>query len=915
MIAALLLCLLGGAQDDATEQVDIIVEKEDWTLPADLRLRVRVVSITPAEPTTIQWRHGGEGLGGNVSRGDFGKDLPVGTWSDPVPVTAFGGRTFPRVRFLTLTAGRAGRSERISKEDPDRRRKVGFSTDVELEFELLQGDRSLKRWSARGPRGGTIGLVIPAERLAGGKGPDDAHFLEGFTDLRAYARARTETLEGLRWAKGPRPERFSILTTLGGFGEGSGYGVRHTDTDITRLECRSLRVLGVNGFVNAPDFAVESVREKGGFEGGFGRAIYRQLGGYPVPSFRKGRKNEPDAGCPSSPAVAERMREMIRTGLEEARSFAVDEVWWRTVDEIGAVVDRSAEGKAHLSKCDRCAEGFQTYLKGLGVTAADVGADRWEDVRPLDLWSKRDGTPPWRNDPADALRAYHTARFNNHVSAKLFTPLREALAEANRTRTSGPAVYSFALRGNTFLMRGHSLDFFNYYRHADNAFVYETSNRDARIWGWDGYLCDVGRVVSADQGLRFGVYVKPHRGAPVQRALAAASRGATMIYWYTYGPDYAKGDSFSSRPDRLEETAKAAWLLGQAEDVLYGAVPLVPAQVAVVKPRTSEIWRRLDGRSANDWENAKWIYTALTHAHLPVDPVDEEMVATADLSRYRVIYVNGPNITRAAAAKLAGWVRAGGTLVTSGGGLARNEANQPLAELQSVLGLKRRGKVEEKLTFKGYGASGLQAFRETVDVGIDVSGKAPFDASFRPTVGREELWPAEGAESPASFSDRRRAAVVRHRAGKGTTTVIGLFPGLEYSMKVRRDVFDMSRDFDAGIRRWTTGPALEVVSPPATVSHPLVEIRLVRNPETGKRAAVLMNWAYKVTGKRIRGKRASTVKALVPMKDLEVRIRGIDGIGAVRSAVLDRVLDVERGEDSVRVVLPLLEEGDVLRLE
>src|ERR1043165_5605369 len=90
-----------------------------------------------------------------------------------------------------------------------------------------------------------------------------------------------------------------------------------------------------------------------------------------------------------------------------------------------------------------------------------------------------------------------------------------------------PHIYSFALRGNTFLMGGHSLDFFDFYRHADNAFVYETSNRDARVWQWDSYLCDVGRIVSQDQHIQFGIYIKPHRGAPIQRTLAAAARGAT----------------------------------------------------------------------------------------------------------------------------------------------------------------------------------------------------------------------------------------------------------------------------------------------------------------------------------------------------------------------------------------------------
>ena len=38
-----------------------------------------------------------------------------------------------------------------------------------------------------------------------------------------------------------------------------------------------------------------------------------------------------------------------------------------------------------------------------------------------------------------------------------------------------------------------------------------------------------------------------------------------MLYWYTYGPDYKKGDSFSQDADALKLTSKAAHLLGVAE--------------------------------------------------------------------------------------------------------------------------------------------------------------------------------------------------------------------------------------------------------------------------------------------------------------------------------------------------------------
>ena len=48
-----------------------------------------------------------------------------------------------------------------------------------------------------------------------------------------------------------------------------------------------------------------------------------------------------------------------------------------------------------------------------------------------------------------------------------------------------------------------------------------------------------------------------------QRMLAAVSRGVRVIEWYTYVPDYSKGDSFSQSPELLERVAGAARFLGR----------------------------------------------------------------------------------------------------------------------------------------------------------------------------------------------------------------------------------------------------------------------------------------------------------------------------------------------------------------
>ena len=81
----------------------------------------------------------------------------------------------------------------------------------------------------------------------------------------------------------------------------------------------------------------------------------------------------------------------------------------------------------------------------------------------------------------------------------LLTPVRDFFKEQNelkqRALTEGrldspeakqPWVYTYALRGVNFLIAGHSLEYFEFYRHADTGFMYETSNRDPRGPGISG---------------------------------------------------------------------------------------------------------------------------------------------------------------------------------------------------------------------------------------------------------------------------------------------------------------------------------------------------------------------------------------------------------------------------------------------
>jgi len=925
----------GLAQQD-TEQIDVpILKSQSFRIPDDLAVRVRLKSITPNEPTAIEWRHGGEGQGGDVIRGVFAKSgvpadapteahkLQIGQWSTPVTITSIAQR-FSEKFFLTVTAGNPGRTGE-------------YSTGLAFEFEFLAGNKVIKRFTAEGPDGGTATIVIPLYRLVEGTEPNSPEFVAELTDVLEYARRRAQSLENLPWANWPLPTRYAIINNVGGYGTGYGYGIRTTDQAVTGAELRSLRQLGVNGFRDGPDFIVQMLREGGPEAQKWNRAMIAPVMGFPVDKYRQGRDENPQAGCPFGDDVAARTQRLVAESLEGILSLPVEEVWGLTVDEIGAVVDGSREKKAHLSVCPRCIRGFQDWLKKKGLTPSDFCASQWSEVRPLNVWNS-EGAKPWLNERSPALAAYYTLDFNNYVTAMMFTRLREAFARANDAKRAAlasggdpdspqarqPWIYSYALRGNTFLMKGHSLDFFDFYRLADNAIVYETSNRGPRIWGWDSYLCDVQRVVGERMPLAQGIYIKPHRGAPVQRMLSAVSRGDTMLYWYTYGPDYKKGDSFSQDPEALQLTSKAAHLLGVAEDALYGSTWAVPAEVAVVKPETTQRWMNLSGDPPHltaAWENAKWIYSALQHSHIPVDPIDEVMLAEDDLSKYKIIYVSGSHITEKAARGLERYVRNGGTVYTSGWGLARDEANQPLATLQPAIGLQGRNEPEMWYRVSLYGATNIESYDESgnrlapVPPGATISGGDIIRSSFAPMVGREVLRPEGRTEILARFADGG-PAMTRRSYGKGQVYVVGFFPGLEYSASVRRIDFNMRRDFETARRLVVAAPALELTRPIVDASDPLVEGVLLKTPANGMRAVTLANWAYGVAALKedASGRRSAVVKHL-PVDNLQVTIRGDKAPNQVISCMLRRTLRFTASANRIVVELPRLEEGDVLLLK
>lgn len=859
-------------------------------------LRLRVTGLDPGQSPRAAWRRGGEGLGGTTRRGEFRdasgqRALAVGEWSRPVPL----GEVLPpgddSDGYLTLTAGESGR-------EPGK----PVSKNVRFELEQIAAGAVVRRLEAVAPEGGTLTLLVPAAMTKG--------FVNQLSTAAEVAEARRQLL--MDHAGTPAralPQKWSILSDLGGFGSGFGYGIRVTDPKVVDTELDSLLRLGVTGLRALP----ESLRA--GLPGA-GRFRARVLGPIGYPTTDK-RREPSSAGCPFDPGIAARAARIAESALTKARAENSDTVWTLTQDEIGAVTDQAPEGKAHLATCERCRAGFVGWLKQQGLTPAELGAGKWDEVRPLPIWNNPER--PWLASAGLRRRAFLTRQFLNVASASMFSEIRAEFSRYNAAPRASDsreprAIYSYALRGSNFLSNGSSLDLFEFYRHADNAIVWETSNRDARSWGWDSYLMDVQRVVAERLGLAEGIYIKPHRGAAVQRALSAVARGNSLIYWYTYGPDYWKGDAFSGDRVALLSAQRAAQLLGAAEPWLFGATLAEQPRVAIVKPETTLAWANLSaepGLAVASWENAKWVYSALQHAHVPVDPLDERLLSESKLERYAAIYVNGSHLTRQAALALVRYVKGGGVLVASAGGLQWDEASEPLRVLEPVFGVSQRRAAQLACGIMAFRAKQLDSLaacteRDRVQAGFDGSG-TPL------VIGSERLEPLPASEVLARFRDGS-PAMLRHRFGKGRAFLLGTFAGLEYGAPVLRDGFDMGRDLDATRRSYLLEPLRGLVVGPVACSAPLVEPVLLKSADGGH-ALTLANWAYAAKDQLSEETGAPEHVALQPARDVRLVIHPLKQLRRAYSAALQRELTIEPSAAGPVVTLPLLEEGDVLRLE
>lgn len=494
----------------------------------------------------------------------------------------------------------------------------------------------------------------------------------------------------------------------------------------------------------------------------------------------------------------ERMREHARRDAERFRQTG------RKLDELAACMlmdEPGGQPASFLARDDAYCDAFRDWLRKQGLTPQELLESDWDAVRPV-AESARDQHP--------ALH-YFTQRFRT-VALGDFMAAQQRIIEANYGRKL-PTCVNFsdgAVYHANFYSQG--VDYF------------ELLDRDDQnaIWGEDwsnlasSYQCaafnvDLMRAAARQRGQTVGHYLIAHAGrTPWDIELKAASetaRGVRMWMNFCYGPSWGSHEGgppwrthlWYAKPETWLANAEILREIGGVEDWLLTARP-APAEVALLYNSSSDIWTMASNFAFGFDRMHTWL--ALSHGQMPVDIVSERDVASGRLSSYRVCYLSGPNLTRAAGAKLKAWVEAGGTLWLTAGAASRDEFNRPLDTLTALLPADRG----ELATLEPHRSAGRFLSHLATKDKVRWQGTELAVLSVK-----QSQKPRAAAAILANFADGT-PAVVASAAGRGRIISLGFLPALSYVKPAltARQQLEKAVAADSSARAVTSAPPIEV---------------------------------------------------------------------------------------------------------
>jgi hypothetical protein len=451
-------------------------------------------------------------------------------------------------------------------------------------------------------------------------------------------------------------------------------------------------------------------------------------------------------------------------------------------------------------------EEFRGYVKASGETPQSLGLGNWEQVKPLNTLSAdvavKIGVLPEKpagENPASKLKRlyWYSTQFRIHQGIEDFAAKTKALKAA-----LGNEVESSANLGGMhpfFWM--HQSSFIEAFKHNamslawSEDYTYSQPEATRLVADFEASYLRKGTSYH-DQRMQY--YCMPHWPGNdpeilMQNAVMQWANNVKDLDWFNIGPDIWGTENYVAYRGGLPMWKTARTISGMAgliEDDLLPARP-VSTPVAMLLSESSDVWE-VEGSSQGavrpaengkpatvasniSQEERKNLWYALRNAGYRVDFVTEDDVKEGLLDKYKVLYVCGQNLQRAAADKVKQWVQSGRVLYATAGAARKDEFDEPLTTLDEVLG---RGAQKSYERFRGPLRAKLELLflkpLDTLKIG---------DSTLDVLASKEEFVAAPGAQVLATYASDNSPAWVKNSFGKGMAFYTGALPGEAFVQK------------------------------------------------------------------------------------------------------------------------------------
>ncbi len=536
---------------------------------------------------------------------------------------------------------------------------------------------------------------------------------------------------------------------------------------------------------------------------------------------------------------------------------------------------------------------FHRWLKKQRISPDDLGAERIEDVRPIehpDQLRERQ-----QADRAAANRIfYFTTRFRQEATTERFRWLTESLHRhlgdgplssmlvADHPYFSGtglgmgwgpnPCWGRVVLAADWFdLARRRAVDLAGIEDWMGLQYMYGPSTT------WEGFQLMGFQAAIFRSGSRGTLpiiaWITPSDETNLRlKSASALCQGAKHFFYWTYGPTATSTENYwSDLRGAYHGVVAMTGQLAAAEHILAPGKTR-KTRVALLYSISSDLWQPFGYVHMLE---RRGTYLSLVHDQYLVDMLTEEDLDAPRLEDYDVLYVTDPCIKETAAARIEHWVRAGGHLFGCCAAGSRNEFNEAVPGLAKVFGIEpnvttevQPGRYHIRGALNGMDYLDQIRFVETeldTDTGTDTGTDTKTAGELSPlgVMGVKTTFTPAGGNVLGTFRNGSPAAV-GHRFGKGRTFYIGACPAISYIKGANFVARELKERWPADRRRLINAVARRRgVRPLVELSHPVVEAGVYDAPQGT--ALILANFTYE------------------PIRELKVRLPVARPVKAVRS--------------------------------